>query len=118
MKIKFSDGISIFITVVFVACIVENIRLHQSPSTFVPAIIIPFCLGRYHWGSQRGDSHLLWISVAVVETFVAITYHHAGLNVVAYPFMALGIVTLIGTVVVYRIKRGHYPGMMNWFSTK
>ncbi len=118
MKIKLDDVMSIVMLVVFAACGVANIRLHEPPSLLVSALIIPFLLVRYYWGSERGESHLFWTAVALVEAFVAITFHHEGLNVVAYPFMASGIVTLIGSIVVYRIKRGYYPGMLSWFSTK
>jgi hypothetical protein len=120
VKIKFYDGISIVILVVFVACIVENIRLHLplSKLIIIMMIMIPIILGRYYWGSQRGEFILPWLGVTMVELLVALTYRHEGINVVAYPFMALGIVTLIGTVVVHRVKRGYYPGIYNWFSTK
>ncbi|KJF16912.1 hypothetical protein AXFE_21950 [Acidithrix ferrooxidans] len=96
-----------------VACVVDDIRLHHPLGMIVSPIFVSVFLSNYYWGSPRGEIHLLWLSVGLVEISVAYTFRHEGLNVVAFPLAAIGIVTMIGAVVVYRKKTRYHSEILN-----
>ena len=117
MKLRTRDVLLITMLGIVIACSVANIRLGKPFTMLLGTVAILIIFWQYYWGTRRGDVFIVWASVLAALGSLIITVHHEGLDIVAYPLLAVFTSGLVLLVVVQRIKRGHF-GVFSWFSHK
>lgn len=64
------------------------------------------------------DTYRLWLLSMFSEISLATVFRYYSLRLLEFPLLAAAIVTLVAVLISFRVKRGYYPGVLNWFSHK